>query len=630
MSHTYHSPFSGHNPAQSTRGKLLFAEPTTNVAELAQRVFSQSCDGFFEWRPLNNQFTFSPSFSQLLGYVSGRLPLNVASIAAHIYSDDYPTVKLFLAKTLLSGADGTLKFRMIKQDVSVSWFQLHLRVTEHDETGRVECALVSISNIDHVADSLSAIKTQAENEQWLRMTIRQLLQRQDDEALDDCLNQFCNRVGIDHMVLRQAYRDGERYRLVAKGHNKRISGTLDYSHIILRKHMPYEFSEAEQGKTVLIDDFEQVASLSPTFKTRVNELNIRALATIPILYHGNIDYYLSLISTAESFHWEDATIQLAEALGDALAQVAARRRITQTLEISEERFQNALEASQDGLWDWDLKKESFFVTPSFLYMLGYDEEFLPLNRGKISKLLPPPNNLNDFFADSNNGQGFTDKVVQFRHRRGHLVWVWVRAKQMEWDEDGNATRVIGVNVDITRFRSNPDTTAVAMNIAGTEKAATDFADKVVVPDQHTNIAAAPLTIDEALRASKVLLAEDNPINQQVATGILKRKGVKVTIVNNGQEAIDMLQSSPPDSFDLVLMDMEMPVLDGYAATRLLRDNKQFQNLPIIALTAHAREEDRKNCLSLGMNDHVAKPVKPESLYSAIAKQLEHKHHILQH
>ena len=137
-------------------------------------------------------------------------------------------------------------------------------------------------------------------------------------------------------------------------------------------------------------------------------------------------------------------------------------------------------------------------------------------------------------------------------------------------------------------------------------------------------------VDDTLRTLKILLAEDNPINQQVATGILKRKGVSVTIVNNGQEALDTLRSSPPNSFDLVLMDMEMPVLDGYAATKALRNNANFQHLPIIALTAHAREEDRQNCLSIGMNDHVAKPVKPDTLYTAIARQIENKSHTLRH
>lgn len=127
------------------------------------------------------------------------------------------------------------------------------------------------------------------------------------------------------------------------------------------------------------------------------------------------------------------------------------------------------------------------------------------------------------------------------------------------------------------------------------------------------------SIDERLAGLNILLVEDNPINQQVARGILERKDIKVTIANNGKEAVDLLESSPSDRFDLILMDMEMPLMDGYEATRVLRSKNQFSNIPIVALTAYAMPEDRARCLSAGMNDHVPKPVKPDLLYETIAK-----------
>jgi len=127
------------------------------------------------------------------------------------------------------------------------------------------------------------------------------------------------------------------------------------------------------------------------------------------------------------------------------------------------------------------------------------------------------------------------------------------------------------------------------------------------------------SIDERLAGLNILLVEDNPINQQVARGILERKDIVVTIATNGKEAVGLLESSPFDRFDLVLMDMEMPLMDGYEATRILRSKNHFAKLPIIALTAHAMPEDKVRCLSAGMNDHVPKPVKPDLLYETIAK-----------
>lgn len=108
---------------------------------------------------------------------------------------------------------------------------------------------------------------------------------------------------------------------------------------------------------------------------------------------------------------------------------------------------------------------------------------------------------------------------------------------------------------------------------------------------------------QAQFSANILLVEDNAINREVATGLLKRFGVSVQSAENGQEAVDAIRSA---RFDLVLMDVQMPVLDGISATKDIR-SKGF-SVPIIGLTANAFEEDRRNCLSAGMNDFVAKPI----------------------
>ena len=113
---------------------------------------------------------------------------------------------------------------------------------------------------------------------------------------------------------------------------------------------------------------------------------------------------------------------------------------------------------------------------------------------------------------------------------------------------------------------------------------------------------------------KILLAEDNEINQQVAKELLERVGIEVTIVHNGAEAV---ASANKEHYSAILMDVQMPVLDGYAATRQIRKNKTAHELPIIAMTANAMTGDREKCLNAGMNDHVVKPVVPKDLYAAL-------------
>ncbi|HIJ82794.1 MAG: signal transduction histidine kinase [Magnetococcales bacterium] len=124
-----------------------------------------------------------------------------------------------------------------------------------------------------------------------------------------------------------------------------------------------------------------------------------------------------------------------------------------------------------------------------------------------------------------------------------------------------------------------------------------------------------------LKGARLLLAEDNDINQQVACELLKQVGIEVVIANNGQEAVDLERRG---SFDVILMDLQMPVMDGLTATRRIRQKKSAKVLPIIAMTANAMTSDREKCLVAGMNDHIAKPVIPDDLYSILAKWIRTK------
>lgn len=117
----------------------------------------------------------------------------------------------------------------------------------------------------------------------------------------------------------------------------------------------------------------------------------------------------------------------------------------------------------------------------------------------------------------------------------------------------------------------------------------------------------------------VLLVEDNQINQQIAGELMSAMGVHVTLAHNGQQALDLLQAAThPLPWSLVLMDLQMPVLDGHQATLTLRQQERFKDLPIIALTAHSATEVVARCLAEGMNDHLSKPIDPDALRQCLA------------
>lgn len=146
-----------------------------------------------------------------------------------------------------------------------------------------------------------------------------------------------------------------------------------------------------------------------------------------------------------------------------------------------------------------------------------------------------------------------------------------------------------------------DTAVVALGGEGGE----------IEPAQST-----PVIETDILRGARVLLVEDNEINQEVAIGQLEDANIFVDLAENGEQAIRMIEKN---DYDVVLMDMQMPVMDGVAATRILRSDRRYQDLPIIAMTANALASDRELCLNVGMNDHIAKPIDPHQLFGVLMR-----------
>ncbi len=121
-----------------------------------------------------------------------------------------------------------------------------------------------------------------------------------------------------------------------------------------------------------------------------------------------------------------------------------------------------------------------------------------------------------------------------------------------------------------------------------------------------------------LFGAQILLAEDNEINQQIAVELLEGIGAKITVANNGQEALAHLLREPT-LYDMVLMDLQMPVMGGYEATVKIRSQAALANLPVIAMTAHATLEEKQKCLDAGMNDHISKPIDPNILFETVGR-----------
>jgi len=169
-------------------------------------------------------------------------------------------------------------------------------------------------------------------------------------------------------------------------------------------------------------------------------------------------------------------------------------------------------------------------------------------------------------------------------------------------------REIVSDIDISHYILKPITKSKLFNVI-IETLSKDKAIELPVPKKQINI-------DKKLN---ILLAEDNPVNQKIAASMLEKQGFNVIIANNGKEAMDLLKK---EDFDLVLMDVQMPEMDGIEATKKLR--QEGIDIPIIALTANAFEEDRKKCLDAGMDAYLSKPINPDELFEVISEIFQKK------
>jgi two-component system, sensor histidine kinase and response regulator len=156
----------------------------------------------------------------------------------------------------------------------------------------------------------------------------------------------------------------------------------------------------------------------------------------------------------------------------------------------------------------------------------------------------------------------------------------------------------------------PKLLAMLKRLIGEEGGTEEPPEKQTILTQHA-------LADEAKHAVRILLAEDNPMNQRLAQVMLTKAGYQLDVANNGKEAVEKYTAGP-ERFDLIFMDLHMPELDGLEATTVLR-NRGYKDIPIIAMTADAMKEDRDRCLESGMNDYMAKPIRREEVFAMVKK-----------
>ena len=205
-----------------------------------------------------------------------------------------------------------------------------------------------------------------------------------------------------------------------------------------------------------------------------------------------------------------------------------------------------------------------------------------------------------------NGMATAQLIKQFEITpMPHLVMVTAHGRENVIREAGS----IGFDEILIKPVTSSLVFDTVMNIMGMDR------DKSQVHGQSVHDSEIDLS---AVTGAHLLLVEDNPLNQDVAVDLLEDGGFQVQVAANGAVAVEMVQQQ---AFDLILMDMQMPVMDGLTATRTIRSLPGYSTLPIVAMTANAMHQDRDRCMAAGMNDYLSKPIDPEALWAVLKKWL---------
>lgn len=218
------------------------------------------------------------------------------------------------------------------------------------------------------------------------------------------------------------------------------------------------------------------------------------------------------------------------------------------------------------------------------------------------------------FTVEDNGTGISDEF------KPHIF------EQFAREQTSTVSKIPGIGLGLTMCRDLTNLLGGSITFTSTRGQGSKFTVTLPfrlqdgqdygIPDFATR------NISKTFDGKSVLLVEDNELNREIASSLLEEMGFKVTMANDGDMAVDIVDSARTGDFDIILMDIQMPTLDGYEATRQIRAlGTPVSKIPIIAMTANAFEEDRQNAIAAGMDDHVAKPINPDKLTKTLEKFL---------
>jgi len=429
--------------------------------ELTELLLKTNRTVGFSWLAATKRLTFSRHCRRVLGFTAPQYrddPRSDEDFILSRMSEDTQTLsQVAIRKCIRTGKDQCVQLQLLAANGQLTWYELRLQASQRDAAGKIPRLIGTFSDIHNLKTTDLSNEEKAATERWLRMLLRDLLEDDSDEVIQQTLAYMGEYLGLGHCSLRAIQKDtqdAQRTYFWEKTPNSLLASQLDDVRLT---NLPKLGAALTRGKPIIVTPDNIDRLLDPPLAQRYENLEHYCTAIIPLHYRGQPDAVLTLVSFSNLSQLEESLLENAQIIGDAMARAMTRQRLHKKLTLRDERFAYALEASRDGLWDWDLTNDEFHLSQSYLHMLGYQPgDISPdIKHFRDHIILKDDVDVyeNAFKQGVKNTDGSFNCEFRVHHKSGQSIWIHLRAKYVDYDSKGNPQRCVGVNTDITQFKA---------------------------------------------------------------------------------------------------------------------------------------------------------------------------------
>lgn len=418
----------------------------SRYGETLDQLFRYTSEAFCQWDRNRGWQFFNQHLLHRIGYGEDELPLeNVFGHPDAMDGEEWRTVSQWLDACLEQGRKIDCEYQVRDPQGGLRTFRTRLRILKKHPTGIVESvAGVSVDVTDSKAVESSA-RAHAELESWLLATNNHLFNRGDREAIEDTLTALGEKIGLTRCFVR-VYRD-KQAPVYAEWHRPGMIPIESINPVV-----PVESPEV--GRTFYIEDIDQEQGLD-LIRNYARRSRARAQMIIPMSHDQTLHGYLVCQNT-DPRNWTALERRAARSLADTLCMVVVKEAIRQKLVASREQFQLAMQAASYGVWEFNVRDQSIYLSRHYYHMLGYEPHepngFRPLTVSGVH--FDDRKTILDFARSLSEGK-ITEFSSEARHisGKGEVLWILMRGRVIKWDDTGKPLRAMGTLTDITALKN---------------------------------------------------------------------------------------------------------------------------------------------------------------------------------